>query len=127
MSIGTTYVIFDGDKDRYAYAFIKGWKVNDRVEFDFRDAHDLGAMTGRAQDEAYVKSELRKRMEASNQVLVLVGESTKFLTKFVGWEIDLALKLGLPIIVVNLNDKRHMDGDRCPVSLRTGYVVHIPF
>lgn len=124
---GTTYVIFDGDKDRYAYAFMKGWKVNERVEFDFRDAHDLGTMTARAQDEAYVKSELRKRMEASHQVVVLVGESTKYLQKFVGWEIDLALSLGLPIIVVNLNDKRSMDDGLCPVPLRTGYIVHIGF
>ena len=127
MSVGTTYVIFDGDKDRYAYAFMKGWKVNDRVEFDFRDAHDIGSMTGRAQDEAYVKSELQKRMKASSRVVVLVGESTKYLRKFVGWEIDLALELGLPIIVVNLNDQRTMDSDRCPVPLRTGYVVHIAY
>jgi MTH538 TIR-like domain (DUF1863) len=127
MSNGSTYVIFDGDNDKYAYAFMKGWKVNDRVEFDFRDAHDIGTMTGRAQDEAYVKSELRKRMKASSQVLVLVGENTKYLRKFVGWEIDLALELGLPIIVVNLNDKRKMDADLCPVPLRSGYIVHIPF
>jgi Thoeris protein ThsB, TIR-like domain len=127
MSIGPTYVIFDGDKDRYAYAFLKGWKVNDRVEFDFRDAHDIGAMPGRAQDEGYVKSELRKRMEASKQVLVLVGESTKNLRKFVGWEIDLAVSLGLPIIVVNLNGKRSMDPDLCPVPLRTGYIVHVAY
>jgi hypothetical protein len=84
VSAGNTYVIFDGDKDRYAYAFMKGWKVNDRVEFDFRDAHDIGSMTGRAQDEEYVKSELRKRMKASSQVVVLVGESTMYLRKFVG-------------------------------------------
>ena len=127
MSVGATYVIFDGDKDRYACAFMKGWKATDRVEFDFRDAHDIGPMTGRAEDEAYVKSELRKRMKASNQVVVLVGESTKYLRKFVGWEIDLALELGLPIIVVNLNEKRQMDSDRCPVPLRAGYVVHVPF
>lgn len=127
MSVGATYVIFDGDKDRYAYAFMKGWKVNERVEFDFRDAHDIGSLTGRAQDEAYVKSELRKRMEASKQVLVLVGESTKNLRKFVGWEIDVAVKLGLPIIVVNLNDKREMDSDQCPVPLRTGYIAHVAF
>jgi hypothetical protein len=127
MSTGATYVIFDGDKDRYAYAFMRGWKVNERVEFDFRDAHDLGSMTGRAQDEAYVKSELRKRMEASKQVVVLVGESTKNLRKFVGWEIDLAVSLGLPIIVVNLNEKRQTDSDRCPVPLRTGYVVHVAY
>src|SRR5206468_2253487 len=31
MSVGATYVIFDGDKDRYAFAFMRGWKVNDRV------------------------------------------------------------------------------------------------
>jgi hypothetical protein len=125
VSVGTTYVIFDGDEDRYAYAYMRGWMVNDRVEFDFRDAHDIGTMTGRAQAEAYVKSELRKRMEASNQVVVLVGESTKNLRKFVGWEIDLALNLEPPIIVVNLNGKRRMDSDRCPVALRTGYVVHV--
>ncbi len=127
MSTGATYVIFDGDKDRYAYAFMRGWKVNERVEFDFRDAHDLGQMTGRAQDEAYVKSELRKRMIASSQVIVLVGESTKNLRKFVGWEIDLAVSLGLPIIVVNLNEERQMDSDRCPVPLRTGYIVHVAY
>lgn len=127
MSTGSTYVIFDGDKDHWAYAFMKGWKVNDRVEFDFRDAHDIGSMTGRAQDENYVKSELRKRMKASSQVVVLVGESTKYLRKYVGWEIDLAVELGLPTIVVSLNDKQAMDPDRCPAALRTGYVVHIPF
>jgi hypothetical protein len=66
MSTGSTYVIFDGDNDRWAYAYMRGWKVNDRVEFDFRDAHDLGAMTSRAQDEAYVKFELRKRMKGSD-------------------------------------------------------------
>lgn len=127
MSVGATYVIFDGDKDRYSYAFMKGWKANDRVEFDFRDAHDIGPMTGRAEDEAYVKAELRKRMKASSQVVVLLGESTKYLRKFVGWEIDLALELGLPIVVVNLNEKRQMDSDRCPVPLRTGYVLHVAF
>src|SRR5260221_6786889 len=66
-------------------------------------------------------------MEASSQVLVLVGESTKNLRKFVGWEIDLALTLGLPIIVVNLNENRSMDTDRCPVPLRTGYIVHVAY
>ena len=45
------YVAFDGDKDKWAYAFMKGWKTNERVDFDFEDAHDLDAMTGRAQSE----------------------------------------------------------------------------
>ncbi|MEX2015234.1 MAG: TIR domain-containing protein, partial [Candidatus Hydrogenedentales bacterium] len=127
MSVGATYVIFDGDNDRYALAFMRGWKVNNRVEFDFRDAHDIGVMTARARDEAYVKSELRNRMQASDQALVLVGESTKNLRKYVGWEINLALKLDLPIIVVNLNGKRKMDSNLCPVPLRAGYIAHVAY
>ncbi|MFZ1895266.1 MAG: hypothetical protein WAU59_14485 [Rhodoplanes sp.] len=36
-----SYVIFDGDNDKWAYGYMKGLKQNDRVDFDFRDAHDL--------------------------------------------------------------------------------------
>ena len=75
-----SYVIFDGDNDKWAYGYMKGWKQNDRVDFDFRDAHDLDSMTGRAQDEAYVKSNLRERMKRSKAVIVLIGEKTKTCT-----------------------------------------------
>jgi hypothetical protein len=37
----TTYIIFDGDKDYWAYARMKGWKALENIDFDFRDAHDL--------------------------------------------------------------------------------------
>jgi hypothetical protein len=126
-SVGRTYVIFDGDEDMYAYAFMKGWKTNERVEFDFADAHDLTSLTSRAADEAYVKSKLRERLERSQQVVVLVGDKTKNLFKFVRWEIEQALELNLPIIVVNLNGKRTMDPDRCPPILRGAYVAHVAF
>ena len=33
----------------------------------------------------------------------------------------------LPIIVVNLNDKRSMDQKLCPPLLRDKYAVHVPF
>jgi len=120
-----TYVIFDGDKDKWAYAYMLGWKKNDKVDFDFHNAHDLTPMTARAQDESYVKSQLRERMKKSKQVIVLVGESTKDLRKFVPWEIELAIELDLPIVVVNLNGKRKMDSDRCPVALRTHCAMHV--
>jgi hypothetical protein len=42
-------------------------------------------------------------------------------------EIDLAIELGLPIIIVNLNNKTGMDGDLCPSKLRNACAVHIPF
>jgi hypothetical protein len=121
------YVIFDGDEDKWAYSFMRGWKVNDNVDFDFRDAHDLGVMTSRAQDEAYVKSQLKLRMQQSKSVIVLVGEKTKNLFKFVRWELELATTLGLPIIVVNLNNQRQLDAALCPAIIRDQCAVHVPF
>lgn len=122
-----TYVIFDGDEDAWAYRYMRGWKANERVNFDFRDAHDLDTMTSRAQDEYYVKGNLRRRMEQSSAVLVLIGAKTKNLYRFVRWELDLALDLDLPIIGVNLNDKRVQDDERCPPIIRGKCVVHVPF
>jgi hypothetical protein len=110
-----------------AYAYMKGWKKNDRGDFDFVDAHDLQPLTSRAEDEAYIKGRLRERLRNSSQVIVLVGENTKNLYRFVRWEIELALELGLPIIVVNLNDRADCDTDRCPAILRNEYAVHVPF
>ena len=36
-----TYVIFDGDNDLRAYGYMKGWKVQEHMDFDFYYAHDI--------------------------------------------------------------------------------------
>lgn len=66
-------------------------------------------------------------MGTSAAVVVLVGKKTKGLHKFVRWELDLALELGLPVIAVNLNDKRAVDHDLCPPIIRDACTVHVPF
>jgi len=124
--LNPAYVVFDGDEDGWSYRLMKGWKVNERVDFDFRDAHDLDGMTARAQSEEYVKTQLRERMAKSGAVLVLIGEKTKNLYKFVRWELELAQQLKLPIIAVNLNESKSQD-DRCPPVIRDTCVLHIPF
>ncbi len=125
---GAAYVIFDGDNDKWAYAYMKGWKENRNIDFSYQDAHDLDNMTSRAQDEQYVKSNLRERMKQSTAVIVLVGEKTKNLYKYVKWELELALELGLPIIAANLNKTNGQDNDRCPATIRDkACVVHIPY
>ncbi len=123
-----TYVIFDGDKDQWAYRFMRGWNAQEHMSFDLHDAHDLTQMTYRAESEQYVKSQLRERMAKAKQVIVLVGESTRYLHKYVGWEIDLAKEKSLPIIVVNLKEgQRSVDAERCPASLRAHCAVHVDF
>ena len=61
-------------------------------------------MTARARGQAYVKSKLRERMNRSTAVVVLVGDSTKFLHKYVRWEIELAIELGLPLVAVTVEE-----------------------
>lgn len=121
-----TYVIFDGDNDIWAYAYMKGWNQNEHTEFDFYDAHDLKPLTQRASDET-VYARLRERMADTKQAVVLIGDNTKNLFKFVRWELELTLKKDIPLIAVNLNNKRQCDYDRCPAIIRDEYVVHISF
>jgi hypothetical protein len=125
---GCAYVVFDGDNDKWAYAYLNGWKANKNIDFDYQNAHDLDAMTGRAQNEPYVKSQLRERMNKSTAVIVLIGEKTKNLYKYVRWELELALDLGLPIIAANLNQTNGQDDTLCPAILRArACVVHVPY
>ena len=121
-----TYVIFDADSDMYAYAYMKGWKINDKVDFDFFDAHDIKPLTDRASDQT-IFARLRERMANAKQAIVLVGPNTKNLRKFVPWEIEIATAKHLPIVAVNLNNKHGLDLDRCPATLRGYPAVHVSF
>jgi hypothetical protein len=122
-----TYVAFDGDKDMWAYRFMKGWKSLKNIDFNFYDAHDLKKLTDKAKDETYIKRVLRERLKNSKEFILLVGESTKNLRKYVKWEIEIAIELDIPIIVVNLNDTNGMDENLCPKSLKTHLSIHGPF
>jgi len=66
-------------------------------------------------------------MRNSKIFVLLVGERTRYLTKFVRWEIEQAIKRDLPMIVVNISGKRSMDEERCPPLAKEALAVHIPF
>lgn len=121
-----TYVIFDADEDMWAYAYMKGWKQNDNIDFNFFNAHDLKPLTDTASEET-VKRRLRERLSNTKQAIVLIGEKTKNLYRFVRWEMQVCLELDIPIIAVNLNNKRHQDDKRCPPIILDSNVLHISF
>lgn len=122
-----TYVIFDGDNDMWAYAYMLGWVKNNNIEFNFHNAHELGSeITDRASEET-VKRRLRERLRNAKQCIVIVGDNTKNLFRFVRWEIEVAMELDIPLIVVNLNGTRGFDEELCPPILRSSYSVHVPF
>lgn len=122
-----TYVVFDGDNDKWAYAYMKGWKESERVPFDFRDTHDLDTMTSTAQNEQYAKGKLKERMNKSSAVIVLVGVNTKWLYKYVRWELELALELGLQIIAVSLDEARKIKSELLPPIIRDSCIIQVPF
>lgn len=120
-----TYIVFDGDNDMHYYRLMTAWKAHDGFSLNFHNAHDLNSARDSSQEES-IKLQLRERFANSKQLVVLIGENTRYLTKFVKWELEVALRLGLPIISVNLNGSRQMD-DRCPPTIRDQLVVYISF
>jgi hypothetical protein len=112
-----TYVAFDGDTDIKYYRMMCAWKEHEHIDFNFSNAHDLNTARDGSAEES-IKAQLRLRMADSKQMLLLVGEKTRFLRKFVPWEIELARKKDIPIVVVNLNDERMFDNDRAPAAIK---------
>lgn len=121
-----TYVAFDGDSDIRSYWLMKAWKQNDNTTFNFHDAHNIRQARDTSTEET-IKRSLRDRMSNSKVFVLLVGRNTKNLYRYVRWEIELALSMNLPIIVVNLNQQRSHDGALCPPILRDALAMHVSF
>ena len=117
------YVAFDGDNDISYYNLLKAWHENGN--FEFNDAHDLNTSKDSSKEES-IKHNLSIRLKNSKIFIILIGEHTKYLTKFVKWEIEQAIKLNIPIIAVNLNKRRTKD-DLFPSILNTTSCLLIPF
>lgn len=120
-----TYIAFDGDNDMHYYRLMTAWNAHDGFSLNFHNAHDLNRARDSSQEES-IKRRLRERFANSKLLVVLIGANTKYLTKFVKWELEVALRLGLPIIGVNLNNSRRID-DRCPPAIRGELVVFTSF
>lgn len=121
-----TYVCFDADSDIRFYCLMKAWKQNDNTEFNFYNAHEINNIASCSSEET-IKKRLRERMNNSKVLLVLVGEKTKNLYRFVRWEIMTALSMGLTVICVNLNHKRQIDQTLCPPILKDVLAIHVSF
>ena len=121
-----TYVCFDGDSDIHYYWLMKAWKQNDGLHFNFFNAHDLNTARDTSL-EASIKRQLRIRLANSKVLVVLIGERTRYLYRFVRWEMEEAIGLGMPLIGVNLNGLRQQDPIRCPPIMRDELAVYVSF
>ena len=120
------YVCFDGECDARYFQLMKSWKQNDNTPFSFLSAQDL-KHSYETILASTTKRILRDKLINSNVFVVLVGQKTKFLHRVELWEMELALKLKLQIIAVNLNGLRKVDKELCPSIFRDKLVLHISF
>ena len=125
MANDKSYICFDGDTDMHWYRMMTAWHANEKFSFEFQNAHDLNTARDSSQEES-IKRQLRERFARSKELIVLIGEKTRLLTKFVKWEMEVALRLGLPIIAVNLNGSRTSD-NLCPPTIKNELAVFVPF
>jgi len=121
-----TYVCFDADSDIHYYRLMQAWKENERIAFDFHNAHELNNLRDFSSEET-IKRKLHDRLKNTKVMIVLIGEKTRYLYKFVRWEIEWAIENKIPIIAVNLNKKIKMDQALCPPLLRGKLAIHIPY
>ena len=119
------YVSMDADTDLRYYWLMKAWKQNDNTAFDFYDAHDINNILDKSEES--IKRGLQERFRNTKVFVLLVGEHTRYLYRYVRWEIQEALKRNLPCIVVNINGKRSLDSERCPAIIRNQLAVHISY
>lgn len=85
-------------KDDYALKrMLKLWDKNSKIDFRVNDkSTDISIPSG---NEKIIKRKIQRQMERCDFVLVLIGDRTH-MRPWVQWEIELAKKLGLPIIAV---------------------------
>lgn len=107
------------------YWLLKAWSANEAFDFEFNDAHEINNIYDKSEES--IKAGLEERFRNTKLFILLVGKNTKNLFKYVRWEIEQAIKRGIPIIVVNLNNKRQIDYDLCPPLLRDELAIHISF
>lgn len=66
-------------------------------------------------------------MKNSKQVIVLVGDHTKHMYKFVRWEINIAIGMEIPIIAANLDGSNYATDKTPPILKNECYFLNVPF
>lgn len=120
-----TYVSFDADEDMRYYRLLCAWNANSAFDFTFFDAHEINTILDASEES--IKAGLQERFRNTKVFVILIGEHTRYLYRYVRWEIEQAVKRRIPIVAVNLNGKRSIDYERCPATLRDELAIHVPF
>ena len=106
-----TYVAF-ASENIGSYRLMEAWKANEKIDFNFYDAHDLNISRDTSKPET-IKNNLRARLGSAKQVVLLGSKDAKRKgddgVSFLAHEIAVIKELELPIVVANLDGDRTVD------------------
>lgn len=106
-----TYVAF-ASEDIHNYRLMEAWRDNQKIDFDFYDAHDLYISRDTSKPET-IKRNLRERMKNAKQIVLLGSGTAKKKggdgTSFLAHEVKVAIEFNLPVVVANLDGDRDVD------------------
>jgi hypothetical protein len=114
-----TYVAF-ASEDIHCYRLMEAWRDNEKVDFDFFDAHDLFISRDTSKPET-IKRNLGERMKNAKQFVLLGSAAAKRKggdgKSFLAFEVQTMLALRLPIVVANLNGSTAIERSLIPQPL----------
>jgi hypothetical protein len=126
-----TYVAF-ASEDIHCYRLMEAWRENDKIDFDFYDAHDLYVSRDTSKPET-IKRNLRERMKNAKQIVFLGSKKGKKKggdgISFLAHEVEVVIEFDLPVVVANLDGDRMIDKDYIPSPLLNAdyYTVSVSF
>lgn len=118
------FVAYDGPNDQNTYNELTKMIQSDNSSFLFYSAAELHKRLDKDSDEV-LKEKIYNLMSGSKVCLVLVGKTTKTFRRFIKWQIERALNTNMPIIMVNPNNIRTVDFDRCPTLMKKNLALHV--
>lgn len=114
-----TYVAFASEDIKH-YWLMEAWRENDNIDFSFFDAHDLYIARDTSKPET-IKGRLTERMKNAKQFVLLGSHTAKKKgsdgKSFLAHEVNTILRLGLPVVIANLDGDRTVDTSFIPKPL----------
>lgn len=138
-----TYVAFDGqdtttpyESDIQYFNLLKAWEGHSN-DFKFSDSHKKTYSVRDSSQKETLKRRLRERLNESKNFILILSSDTRNDREMLNYEIDIAIKLGLPIIVCYTDFEKILAPQELSLywpsslanAIHTGQVkcIHIPF
>jgi hypothetical protein len=124
MGLPRTFIGFSST-DIKKYWLMLAWKENEKIDFEFADCQLEKEI--KSEDEVYIKSIVRKRINLAGKYILLIGEDTRFKHQYVLWETEIAIEKKCAIIGVNLDGNRQIVDRTCPKVIKNIGAIFVPY